>query len=132
MTAGESDLRTQLGLAHQPLPPSRARLQQQRRAIGEELEDVAVLHLEAPGDEGGGLVHQSAQLDASQRMLAQFGNRGLLADSGLQHFLGAAPLGNLLMGRVERGHDLEAPSLRIHRDWSGLRRSSASNVRMSS
>ena len=107
VTRGRIDLHTQLGVAHEPLTPPRARPQQQRRPIGEELEDVAVFHREAPGDEGGGLVHQGAQLDAGERALAQLGDGGLLADSGLQHFLGAAPLGDLLMGRVERRHDLE-------------------------
>ena len=61
--------------------------------------------------------------------LAQFGG-GLLADSGLQHFLGAAPLGELLMGRVERHHleRVAANSPRLVR----IRTSSASNVRTSS
>ena len=63
--------------------------------------------------------------------LAQFGGRGLLADSGLQHFLGAEPLGDLLMGRVERRHDLDAVAANSPR-LVRMRTSSASNVRTSS
>ena len=89
VTRGRIGLHTQLGVAHEPLPPPRARPQQQRRAIGEELQDVAVLRLEVPGDEGGGLVHEDRPGRARRARLGQFGHGGLLADAGPQHRFGS-------------------------------------------
>ena len=106
--AGESAVRTELGMAHESLPPPRARPQQQRRTIGEEFQDVAVLRLEVPGDEGGGLVHEGSQVEPGDALLAQLGHGRLLAHSGLQHSSGASARDDLLMGRVERRHDLDA------------------------
>ena len=75
-------------MAHQSLSPPRACPQQQRHTIGEEFQDVAVLCLEIPDDEGGGPVHEDSQVEPGERALAQLGHGRLLAHAGLEHRFG--------------------------------------------
>ena len=87
-TRGRIGRRTERGMAHESLPPPRARPQQQRHTIGEEFQDVAVLRLEVPGDESGGPVHEDSQFEPGERALAQLGHGRLLAHAGLEHLFG--------------------------------------------
>src|SRR5206468_5390015 len=72
------------------VPPSFACAQHQVAMLRLQLEDVTELDVEAAGDERRGGVEELGARDSGQRLLAEMGDRFLLAGRRAQLLLGAA------------------------------------------
>jgi hypothetical protein len=83
------------GVPDQARFPAHPRAQQQRRAVRQQLQHLAVLHVERARDQGDGFVQQGGEVNARERPQAKLGARGLLERPRGQLRLGAPALGDL-------------------------------------
>jgi hypothetical protein len=61
------EVRTHRGRSHEPLSPPHAGPQQERGAVRHELQDLAVLDPEHPGDRVHRLIHEAGEVRSGER-----------------------------------------------------------------